>query len=114
MRFRLYNRWFKFSIMTMDLGWCIGIRFNNWACRIPVPIPLEKGTIRFSIRQQGLFGSILHRCHVPPTGKEEVLDLPSDIARVLQDNQDYKPVGLLGVRFFFLDHSPKLERNHEL
>uniref|UniRef100_A0A6M3XV39 Uncharacterized protein n=1 Tax=viral metagenome TaxID=1070528 RepID=A0A6M3XV39_9ZZZZ len=82
MHIRYHCRWFKFDIMSFDFGWQIGIRFNNWACRIPTPIPLEKGTILYSIRQQGLFQSLRQRFHVPPKNKVELSDHQSDIAKV--------------------------------
>jgi len=65
-----YNcKWFKFGIMTFDLGCQIGIRFNSWAIRFPFFMPLTKATLLYSLRHQGLLKSLRHRFLVPP--KEE-------------------------------------------
>ena len=65
MHIRYHCKWFKFDIMYFDLGWELGIRFNNWTCCIPVFIPLEKATILYSIRHQGLFQSLRRGFRVP-------------------------------------------------
>ena len=52
---------FKFGIVVMNFGYAIGVRVNNRAWRIKLPIPLQWATIRYSIWQQGLLKSIRHR-----------------------------------------------------
>ena len=66
MHIRYHCSWFKCDIMYFDLGWQIGIRFNNWTYRIPIFIPLEKAAILYSIRKQGLFQSLRRGFRVPP------------------------------------------------
>ena len=66
MHIRYHCRWFKFGIMTMDHGCQIGIRFDNWATRIPFFMPLDRATIRYSLRHQGFLRSIRYRFIVPP------------------------------------------------
>ena len=65
MHIRYHCSRFKFDIMSFDHGFQIGIRFNNWARRFPFIIPLDKATLLFSLRQQGLFQSLCRGFRVP-------------------------------------------------
>ena len=58
MHLRVHCSKFKFNIMTLNFGYQIGIRFNNWTTRIPFFVPLEKATLLYSLKHQGLWRSL--------------------------------------------------------
>lgn len=65
-------KFLNIDITTHDLGWQVWGRFKRKNKRplmfnVHVPIPLEWGTIKYSLRHQGLFKSLINlfHCQVP-------------------------------------------------
>jgi len=109
MHLSYYCRWFKFGIMTMDSGGYLLIRFNKYVCRIYSPMPLEKATLSYSIKHQGLYQSLRNRFYVPPKDTGELPAYLSGIPVSFLDSKDYKPAKKRVIEFFLLTPSPRLK-----